>query len=83
MPSKHRASTGLAKLHVDISISADQFVRLYAGSAKDVFVVSREGVSIRFPGKILNRFVTRDGIYGTFAIQFDRNNKLVNIQRID
>lgn len=70
------------KLHIDINIPAQRYVQLYSGSVQDIYAVSREGVSVRFPGKNLNRFVTRDGICGTFEIQFDANNKLVKINKL-
>lgn len=72
----------MRKLQIDIDISAERYVALYNGQAKTVYAMSRQGVSVQFPGKILNQFVTHDGICGTFEIVFDGNNKLVNIKKI-
>jgi len=67
---------------VDISISADEYLKWYGGSAKDVFTYSRDGRSVRFPAKILQRYVGRDGIRGSFLITFDHEQRFQKIERL-
>ena len=69
-------------LIVDLHIDADEFLRHYQGSAKQVVCTARDGRRVRFPTGILQRFISRSGIHGAFRIEFDDNNKLVAIQRI-
>ena len=64
---------------VDLAIPADEYVALYKGVVKDVVATARDGRVLRFPANILQRFVTRDGVYGTFTIHFDANNKFQTI----
>ncbi|WP_026180265.1 DUF2835 domain-containing protein [Hahella ganghwensis] len=67
---------------VDLHISADEYLKHYQRVASVVEVVSREGLRVHFPTGILQRFVTRDGIHGTFVIYFDDNSKFQNIERL-
>lgn len=45
-------------------------------------VKSFDGRNIQFPAKVLQQFVTREGVNGTFEMEFDVNNKFVAIRRI-
>ena len=66
---------------VPLDISAEQFERLYRGTASDVLARDVHGVRIRFPAARLRAFVTRDGVQGLFVITVDANNKLIDIRR--
>lgn len=72
----------MKQITVDIAIPADHFKALYSGTVKDVQVVSREGLRVRFPGHILKRYVDHEGVYGTFRIEFDESNKFRTITKI-
>ncbi len=72
----------MKKIIVDLSIPAEHFVTLYSGTVKDVQAVSREGLSVRFPGRILQKYVDHQGVRGTFAIEFDEANKFKAITKI-
>jgi hypothetical protein len=69
-------------LIVDLYIPADQYLRHYQGAVKQVICNSRDGRKIQFPTAVLQRFVTRDGISGSFKLETDDNNKLVSISLI-
>jgi hypothetical protein len=69
-------------LVVDLHIDAEEFLRHYQGSARQVSCRSRDGRTVRFPTGILQRFVRHDGIHGTFRIDIDDNHKLVSVQQI-
>jgi hypothetical protein len=72
----------VSSITVRLSISADEFVRLYEGSARDVYAIGEDGRSIRFPARILQPFVLHDGIHGRFRIHFDEYHKFKSIERI-
>jgi hypothetical protein len=72
----------LQHIIVDLTVSADQYLKYYRGQARYVTCRARDGRSIQFPVQILNRFVTRDGINGSFNIQFDGDGKFVAITRL-
>ncbi len=65
-----------------IQLSADEYQSFYTGAARNIIVMSHQGVSVQFPASAVRAFVTLDGIHGDFVISMDENNKLVDIQRI-
>ena len=67
---------------VNLSISTEEFLRLYEGNAKNVFATSIDGRSIRFPAGILRPFVLHSGVRGTFQIDFDDDNRFHSIHRL-
>lgn len=68
---------------VHLSIPAERYVALYGGKIKSVRAVSEEGLSVIFPGSILNGFVTRDGVHGVFEFKIDSQNKLKSVSRLN
>lgn len=69
-------------LIVDLRISADEFLRHYKGSARHVSCRARDGRRVQFPTGILQRFVSHDGINGSFKLELDDNNKLISVAQI-
>ena len=67
---------------VDLAISADEFLRYYNGSAKLVSAIATDGRRVQFPANVLQRVVSRDGVYGRFQIEFSRDGKFLNIERL-
>ncbi|WP_148862502.1 DUF2835 domain-containing protein [Marinobacter fonticola] len=67
---------------VDLSVSPEEWIKLYQGAAHDVRAVSRDGRTVRFPARILSRFALRDGIHGSFQINFDDQGKFHSISRL-
>ena len=67
---------------VDIAIDADEFLRVYRGTAKIVRVTARDGRTVRFPADKLRAFVTRTGVYGGFRLTFDPDGKFQAIERV-
>lgn len=69
-------------LIVNLAIPADEFVRLYQGSAKVVIAQSIEGKQVKFPANILLPYVLHQGIYGQFKIHFDELHKFKSIEKL-
>ncbi|HTN34817.1 MAG TPA: DUF2835 domain-containing protein [Marinobacter sp.] len=72
----------MQQIIVDISISPDQWIKLYQGLATEVNTRARDGRSVRFPARILSRFYLNDGINGTFRILFDDEGKFQSVERL-
>lgn len=72
----------MQQIIVDISISPDEWIKLYQGVATDVHTTARDGRSVRFPARILSRFFLKDGIQGSFRILFDNQGKFASIERL-
>lgn len=70
------------ELHFYLDISSENYLHYYRGIAKAVSVRSLEGQRLEFPADRLRPFVTRDGVHGLFALQFDENNRFVALRRI-
>lgn len=66
---------------VHLAINADEYERVYSGSARHILAQDEQGRRIQFPASALRPFVTRDGIAGIFVIRVDANHKLVDVQR--
>ena len=72
----------MQQIIVDISISPDEWIKLYQGVATDVRTTARDGRSVRFPARILSRFFLKDGIQGSFRILFDNQGKFASLERL-
>ena len=69
-------------LHIDLNIRAEVFLSWYEGTAREVFAVSHEGLTVQFPANVLQRYISADGIQGTFLLTFDEKNKFVSIEKL-
>lgn len=67
---------------MDISISPEEWIKLYQGVATDVRTTARDGRTVRFPARILSRFYLNDGVRGSFRILFDDQGKFASIERL-
>ncbi|MBS8241382.1 DUF2835 family protein [Marinobacter lipolyticus] len=72
----------MQQIVVDLSISPDEWIKLYQGVATDVHTTARDGRSVRFPARILSRFYLRDGVRGSFRIVFNDHGKFETIERL-
>jgi hypothetical protein len=67
----------------DLRLTAEAVEASYTGTVRYVQAQSREGARLRFPLAWLRRYVTRDGIAGTFVITIDAANRLQALRRLD
>lgn len=65
-----------------LAISAERYLAYYRGSARNVVVRAHDGRVVRFPAETLRAFVTHDGIHGEFELRYDRDNKLLGMERV-
>lgn len=70
-----------ASIEVVLAISAEEFLALYQGAARDVVAIATDGRRVRFPARILQPFVTHQGVHGRFVILFDKDNRFAGITR--
>ena len=69
-------------LYFDLDINEDEILRYYKGTVSSVRVVTADNTKIQFPVQFIKRYVRHDGIHGRFRIVFDKNHKLVSIERL-
>ena len=78
MSTKNHSS----RIRFRLAISAEEYLAYYQGSAQVVVARSDDNRIIRFPASAIRKFVTRDGIHGSFEISFDESNKLIAVQAL-
>ena len=79
MKSRHHPNS----IRFRLDISAEDYLAYYQGTAQEVVVRSDDNRIVRFPASAIRQFVTHDGVFGSFEITFDENNKLIAIQPIE
>lgn len=72
----------MAKIVVEVMLTALQYQTMYAGQARNVVAHSLDGRKVQLPLSAFQRFITHQGIDGIFDVEFDDKNKLVAITRI-
>jgi hypothetical protein len=70
-------------LRFSLQLTADQFLRVYQGTAKRVSVIASDGRRIEFSAQNIRKFLTHDGISGSFEMELTAENKFVAIKRIN
>ena len=69
------------QIQIRLCLSTKKYLHYYTGAAKYVQTKSIDGRNVRFPVKILQAYVTRDGVHGEFVLEYDENNKFVSIRK--
>jgi hypothetical protein len=72
----------MQQLIVDLTISADEYIKQYRHPAAVVTTNSRDGRRIKFPANILRPYVSHTGISGSFEIYFDTAGKFSRIDQL-
>ena len=72
----------MQSLVIDITITADEYIKRYQFPGAVVVTRSRDGRSVRFPANILQPYVTHSGISGTYRISFDAAGKFSRIEEV-
>ncbi|TVZ39439.1 uncharacterized protein DUF2835 [Alteromonadaceae bacterium 2753L.S.0a.02] len=70
------------QVEISLSISADEYLKMYQGRASNVVARALDGRRIRFPAHILKPFVSHTGVQGHFLINFDAQNRFQSIVKI-
>ena len=65
-----------------LSLSYDQYLKVYQGTAKTVSVVVDDGRRVAFPAGRIQSFLTKQGINGYFEMELTPENKLVSIKKL-
>ena len=65
-----------------LNISAQEYLRVYKGVARQVVVRGTDGATLSFPAEHLRRFVGHDGVQGRFMLSYDEDNKFISLQKV-
>ncbi len=66
-----------------LAMPAEKYLAYYQGIVQNIITCSEDNRNIEFPASAVRNFLTHEGIYGLFEIQFDENNKLIKIEQIN
>lgn len=72
----------MPSLVLDIALSAEKLLAVYQGRANRVLLKSREGKRVSLPAQHLRPFLGRDGVQGTFELEFTEAGQLVRLYRL-
>lgn len=65
-----------------LSLSSEEYLDYYRGTARSVVVHLSDGSSIQFPASLLKQFVTSGGINGDFVLTCDDSFKNAQLRRL-
>jgi hypothetical protein len=65
-----------------LNISADQYVNVYKGRARNISVVAEDGRRVEFVALKVKPFLTRDGIQGWFELQVTDQHRFVALRKL-
>lgn len=69
------------RVHVVLKIPAHRLALYYQGVVDTVAAETTDGRIVHFPANVLRSVLRSHGVYGTFELVFDENNKFVSITR--
>ncbi len=73
----------MPSLELDIALSAERLRAVYQGHANRVLLRSRDGRRVSLPAHHLRSFLTHEGVYGSFELDFNVAGELLNLRRLD
>lgn len=73
----------MAAVILDINLSAFKYKQMYQGTAKYLVAQSRDGRQVQLPLSIFKSFVTHQGVFGSFEVEFDENRKLIGVRKLN
>ncbi len=72
----------MPSLIFDLALPAERFLAVYRGQANRVQVLSRDGRKVSLPARHLQPFLTHEGIYGCFRLDFSASGELLELVRL-
>ncbi|MCP5179803.1 MAG: DUF2835 family protein [Pseudomonadales bacterium] len=66
----------------DFDIPVEEVLKYYAGTARQVRAVSRDGLRVAFPASVLRTHVEQRGLCGTFLLRVSDDNRLLGFERL-
>ena len=72
----------MQQLIIDLALPAERCLAWYQGRAERVLMYSRDGRRVSLPAHHLRPFLTHQGVYGSFLMQFTDEGKLLKLERL-
>jgi hypothetical protein len=65
-----------------LQISPEAYLDYYRDTSRQAIARCASGQTVQFPASLLQRFITPEGIRGTFVLTCDERHKCVGLQRL-
>ena len=65
-----------------LNLSEAEFLQFYQGTTREVLVRTTDGRTLKFPAELLQQFITRDGIQGSFEIEYDAEFRFRSLEQL-
>jgi hypothetical protein len=72
----------MASLLLDLALSAERMRAIYQGRANRILVQSRDGRRVSVPAHHFRPFLTHEGVYGCFELEFNSSGQLLSLRRL-
>jgi hypothetical protein len=72
----------IREIRLRLDIPPERLLAWYRGDAAEVQAVASDGRRVRFPARVLQPFVTREGIRGEFVLRYDAQSRFVDIRKL-
>ena len=69
-------------LILDLAISRAEYMKYYQGRAVQISARARDGRTVRLPATVMRQFVSLSGLYGAFAVYYDDQGQLLQVDRL-
>ncbi|UTW07419.1 DUF2835 domain-containing protein [Pseudomonas benzenivorans] len=72
----------MPSLVLDIALSAERLRAVYQGQANRILLSSRDGRRVSLPAHHIRPFLTHEGVYGSFELEFSPKGQLLSLRRL-
>jgi hypothetical protein len=72
----------MPSLVLDIALSAERLRAVYQGHANRILLRSRDGRRVSVPAHHFRQFLTHEGVYGSFELEFSAAGELLSLRRL-
>ena len=70
-------------LVIHLNFSSTQVMGYYRGQVTSIRARATNGQTVQFPASALQKFILKDGVHGSFRIEFDEHYKFIGLEAVD
>ena len=70
-------------LVIHLNFSSTQVMGYYRGQVRSIRARATNGQTVQFPASALQKFILKDGVHGSFRIEFDEHYKFIALEAVD
>ncbi len=66
----------------ELNLSPERYLHYYRGTVRHIIVRCSTGQTVQFPASLVQRFVSPEGVHGSFVLTCDEKNKCLGLERM-